>query len=232
MVKHNLFFVEEERLTTVDVVLNRIKQLLIEQKIAPSEMLPSEQALAEGLKVSRGSVREAMKILSAFGIVEIKRGDGTYISTASNQRLFDPLLFQILVQKRDYQSLIDIRQILEEGIIRLLVREAQAEEFRILDDTITEFERLLADPGSAAQECNALDLKYHQLMGRFSHNTILSSIYNFIIELLAPTINSKLDGVLEVHRELHLAILARDDSRAVEAIVKHTRIWVEAAKNS
>jgi DNA-binding FadR family transcriptional regulator len=232
MSKNHLFSVEEKRPTTVDVVLNRIKQLLIEQKITPSDMIPSEQALADGLKVSRGSVREAMKILSAFGVVEIRQGDGTYISTASNKRLFDPFLFQILVQDRDYGSLIEIRQILELGIIKLLVKKAQDEEFRVLSETITEFERLLAKPESATGDCNALDLKYHQLMGQFSHNTILESIYNFIIELFSPTINSKEDGVLEVHRELHEAIIARDEDKAVGAILKHTRIWVESNQGS
>jgi DNA-binding FadR family transcriptional regulator len=228
MVKHHLFSVEEKRPTTVDVVLNRIKQLLIERKIAPSEMIPSEQALAEGLKVSRGSVREAMKILSAFGIVEIKRGDGTYISTASNQRIFDPLLFQILIQDRDYQSLIEIRQILEEGIVRLLVKNAGDEELDMLTKAMAEFEKFLSGRKSTVQECNAADLKYHQLMGKFSHNTILDNIYNFIIELFSPTINSKQPGVFDVHWELHNAIAARDEDRAIKAIKKHTQIWVES----
>jgi DNA-binding FadR family transcriptional regulator len=227
MVKHHLFSVGEKRPTTVDVVVNKIKELLIEQKIAPSEMIPSEQALAEGLKVSRGSVREAMKILSAFGIVEIKRGDGTYISTASNTRLFDPLLFQILVQDRDYQSLIEIRQILEEGIVRLLVKKATDEELEMLSAVIKEFEKVLSLRKSTFQECNAVDLKYHQLMGQFSHNTILESIYYFIIELFSPTINSKQPGAFEVHWELHNALFARDENRAVEAIKKHTQIWVD-----
>ncbi|MDR2376184.1 MAG: GntR family transcriptional regulator [Treponema sp.] len=227
MVKHHLFSVEEKRPTTVDVVVNKIKELLIEQKIAPSEMIPSEQALAEGLKVSRGSVREAMKILSAFGIVEIKRGDGTYISTASNTRLFDPLLFQILVQDRDYQSLIEIRQILEEGIVRLMVKKATDEEFEMLSTVIKEFEKVLSLRKSTIQECNAVDLKYHQLMGQFSHNTILESIYYFIIDLFSPTINSKQPGAFEVHWELHNALFARDEDRAVEAIKKHTQVWVD-----
>jgi DNA-binding FadR family transcriptional regulator len=231
MVKDHLFSVEEKRPTTVDVVVNRIKQLLVEQKISPSEMIPSEQALAEGLKVSRGSVREAMKILSAFGIVEIKRGDGTYISTASNKRLFDPLLFQILVQDRDYQSLIEIRQILEEGIVRLVVKKAGDGEFEMLTGVIKEFEKLLSQRKSTIQECNAVDLKYHQLMGQFSHNTILENIYYFIIDLFSPTINSKQPGAFEVHGELHKALVARDEDRAVEAIKKHTQVWVDFNMN-
>jgi DNA-binding FadR family transcriptional regulator len=224
----DLFSIDSKPPSTVDVVVNRIKQLLIEQKIAPSEMIPSEQMLAKGLKVSRGSVREAMKILSAFGIVDIRRGDGTYISTASNKRLFDPLLFQILVQDRDYHSLIEIRQILEEGIIRLLVQKAEDRELAALGGIFAELEGALKRQRSGVQECNALDIKYHQHMGKYSHNSILDSIYSFIIELFSPTINSKQPGVIEIHRELHEALMTRNEPAALAAIYKHTRIWVES----
>ena len=222
-----LFSIDSKLPSTVDVVVNRIKQLLIERKIAPSEMIPPEQVLAQELKVSRGSVREAMKILSAFGIVDIRRGDGTYISTASNKRIFDPLLFQILVQDRDYLSLIEIRQILEEGIISLLVNKAQDEELDVLGECFAELKRLLEDSESSAQDCNSLDIKYHQLMGKYSHNSILDSIYSFVVELFSPTINSKQPGVIEIHGELHQALMQRNEQDAISAILKHTEFWVE-----
>lgn len=224
--KHELFSIEERRTSTVDVVVEKIKELLIKQQIAPGEMIPPEQALAEGLKVSRGSVREAMKILSAFGIVDIRRGDGTYISTPSNEKLFDPLLFQILVQNRDYESLIEIRQILEEGIIRLLIKKASDEEMEQLSLCIAEFERTLKNKKSTVEECNAMDLRYHQMLGNFSHNGILNSVYHFIIEIFSPTINSKRPGVIDVHRELHEALVARSEEAALSAVRKHTEIWV------
>ena len=229
MDNHNLFSIPEKHPTRVDIVLNRIKQLLIEQKLRPEEMIPSEHIVAENLKVSRGSVREAMKILSAFGIVDIRRGNGTYISTASNKRLFDPLLFQILVQDRDYHSLIEIRQILEEGIVKLLVKTAQDAELDILGKCYVELERLLTNSKSSVQACNSMDIEYHQLMGKFSHNSILDSIYSFIVDLFSPTINSKRPGVIEIHRELHNALMQRNEQDALAAITKHTKFWVETA---
>jgi DNA-binding FadR family transcriptional regulator len=179
--------------------------------------------------VSRGSVREAMKILSAFGIVEIKQGDGTYISNASNKRLFDSLLFQILVQDRDYQALIEIRHLLEVGIVQLLVEKATDDELLVLSETLAEFERVWADPGIETSEINAVDLKYHRYMGKFSHNTIVESIYGFVYELFSPTMNSRPESVIEVHRQIQNALGRRDKAAAVEAIDLHTRIWTETA---
>jgi DNA-binding FadR family transcriptional regulator len=225
----DLFATQEKRPSAVEVVVDSIKQLLIEKKLSPNEMIPSEQVLAEKLMVSRGSVREAMKILSAFGIVEIKRGDGTYISSASNKRLFDPLLFQILVRDSDYQALIEIRHLLEVGIVQLLVQKASDGELVILKEIMQEFERIRLVSGIQTSEINAIDLKYHQYMGKFSHNPIVESIYGFVYELFFPTMNSRPASVIAVHRRLQTALERRDKEAAIAAIELHTRIWTETA---
>jgi hypothetical protein len=71
-----------------------IKGFLVEQKLKPGEMIPGESVLAESLKVGRGSVREALKLLSACGVIGIRKGTGTLNSSASNRRLCNPSLFQ------------------------------------------------------------------------------------------------------------------------------------------
>ena len=65
--------------------------LLLTKRVRPGDRLPAETELTRLLSVSRGSVREAMKILSALGIVEVRRGDGTYISKGGSEVMFDPL---------------------------------------------------------------------------------------------------------------------------------------------
>ena len=229
MKKGDLFLAQEKRPSAVDLVVDSLKRVLITKKLRPGEAFPPEQVLADKLKVSRGSVREAMKILAAFGIVEIKRGNGTYISDTSNRRLFDPLLFQILVQDSDYQDLIEIRSLLEIGIVRLLVQKASNEEIFILKGIIEEFERARLDSGLEASKINKLDLKYHLHMGEFSHNPLIASIYSFICELFFPTINSMAEGVFEVHRQIQDALERRDTNAAVSAIERHTLVWSEQA---
>ena len=72
-------FEASKRESAVDLVVNSIKQLLMERTLKPGDKLPSELEISEELRVSRGSVREAMKILSAFGLVDIRVGNGTYV---------------------------------------------------------------------------------------------------------------------------------------------------------
>lgn len=105
--------------SSVDYVVNSIKDLLLTKKVLPGDRLPPEMELSRMLSVSRGSVREAMKILSALGIVEVKRGDGTYVSNRGGEVLFDPLLFSLIVSQPSFDELKELRLILEMNVIRL-----------------------------------------------------------------------------------------------------------------
>jgi DNA-binding FadR family transcriptional regulator len=224
----NIFAVDESRPSAVDVVIEKIKELLIANKLSPGDMIPSESSLAESLKVGRGTIREALKILSAYGVVQIKQGHGTFISSASDKRLFDPLLFQILVQDRDYVSLTQVRKILEEGISKLVIEFATEEELAVLDEAMGNFleELDMSEPSeSRASKC---DIRYHRLLAHFSHNSIIENIYTFVIELFNKTINPIHEGVREVHSGLHKAIMARDVNAAVLEVQRHTEIWISA----
>lgn len=225
MVDEDIFLKAHERPSTVDVVIDRIKDLLINQKLMPGDLIPSEQVLADKLGVSRGSVREAMKILNAFGVVEIKRGSGTFISHASNKKLFDSLLFQMLVDERSYQNLIEIRGMMELFIVRMLIKKASDEELASLDDKFKQFEKALANPLSTEKECNDLDISYHRMMGAFCHNPILENMYSFIVDLFVPTIHSRTEGTAEIHRNLQSAINSRNEELAIEYMMNHTQIW-------
>ena len=226
----DIFAVKESRPSAVFVVIDKIKELLIERKLSPGEAIPSESALAESLKVGRGSVREALKVLSAYGVVEIKRGDGTYISSASNKRLFDFSLFQILVQERDYRTLTQVRELLEEGIVKLVIQSATEEDLMALDASMARFLEELSKPDASPARASELDIEYHRLLGRFSHNNIVENIYGFVIELFAPTINPIHAGVYETHKKLHEAIMSRDEKSALKQVHEHTITWIESHK--
>jgi DNA-binding FadR family transcriptional regulator len=224
----DLFAVEDSRPSAVLVVIDKIKELLIEEKLKPGEMIPSESVLAESLKVGRGSVREALKILSAYGVIEIRRGKGTYISSASNRRIFDSSLFQILVQERDYDVLTQVRRIIEEGIVKLVIQSATEEDLRQLDDAASRFLTELSKPDASPERAKQFDLQYHRMLGKLSHNPIIENIYDFIIVLFTPTINPIHSGVYEVHRDLQAAIMAKDVARALADVGRHTDIWIQA----
>ena len=222
------FAVKEERPSAVLMVIDKIKELLIQKRLSPGELIPSEGVLAESLKVGRGTIREALKILSAYGVVEIKRGAGTYVSSASNKRLFDSTLFQILVQEQDYGTLTQVREFLEEGIVKLVIQFATEGDLASLEAAMADFLAELAKAVPSVEEAGRLDIEYHRLLGKYTHNAIIENIYAFVIELFTPTISPTHSGVPEVHEDLHRAIMRRDLEGALGAIRRHTEIWIES----
>ncbi len=226
---NDLFKADNQRKSTVDVVVDKIKSLLIEKKLKPGDMIPNEMVLAQSLQISRSSIREAMKILSAYGIVEVRRGDGTYISSASNKKLFDPLLFQILVSDTDYQGLIEVRELMERGIVDLIFKNAGPGDYDKLDEAMREFDRIELQDQVDRQLGDSADINYHRIMGEITHNEIVSNIYNFIIELFSPTINSSVG--YETHKQMHKAIMDRDYEKAMKMVSIHTGVWSHSPGN-
>lgn len=91
-------FRANKRESTVDIVVNNIKKLLIERKLKPGDRLPNEVEISEAMNVSRGSVREALRILTAFGLVESRVGTGTYICQKPGRTLAEFSAVQLLCQ--------------------------------------------------------------------------------------------------------------------------------------
>lgn len=113
-----LLYGPQEVHSSADYVIAILKDALIAKRIAPGDKLPSETELARRFSVSRSSIREAIKILSAFGVVESKRGDGTYVAKEANDTfVFKPLLFSFILTQPDFRELQELRFMLEDYIL-------------------------------------------------------------------------------------------------------------------
>lgn len=222
-------FEKKTKVSAVDLVIDSIKEILIQKKILPGDLLPSEQALADSLGVGRGSVREALKILDAFGIVEIIHGDGTYIATSANKKIFDPLIYSLIIANSDSNELIQLREMVEIGVITTVIDTATEQDIQRLQAVHDEYEALGQQGETDISVLNACDLKFHRTLAAVTHNHLIENMYNFVIDIFAPTINATVG--LERHRKIMSAIANRDKAAAVEAEQAHTAAWIEAQRS-
>jgi Transcriptional regulators len=217
-----LFPSRDRSLTAVETVIDTIKRLLIERKLRPGDLLPSENEIASSLSISRGSIREAMKILSAFGVVDIRRGDGTYVATSANKRLFDPLLFNLLVTEPELRELAELRLLVEEGVLDLAIQHAVDADFDELETICDKLESASKEEATP-QRLLELDGEFHDRLGAATGNRLVSNVYSFVIELLAPTMKA---GVgLGTHRAIVAALRSRDLEASLAALREHDKIW-------
>lgn len=216
-------FEKKKKQSAVELVIESIKNILIEKKIHPGDPLPSEQMLAESLGIGRGSVREALKILDAFGIVEIIHGDGTYISTSANKKIFDPLTYRLIIANKNSDELVQLREMIEIGVLSTIIDYASDEDIEKLKAVHEEYEALAKCSETNLAEMNACDLKFHRTMSELTHNKLIENMYNFVVDIFAPTINGAY--ALEPHRKILAAVCARDKIAAILAEKEHIATW-------
>lgn len=226
------FLASKPTASSVDFVVNSIKDLLLGKKVLPGDRLPPETELCRLLSVSRGSVREAMKILSALGIVEVKRGDGTYISTGSGEVMFDPLLFSLIVSQPEFGELKELRLILEKNVVRLAILNATEDDLLQLRECVEKTQSLKDKAEKKYDELLALDLEFHAILGRAGKNRPLETIYRFVMQYFRPFIAQSLTKhsnfsreSTDAHQKILAAVEQRDVVAAEKAVEESTEVW-------
>ena len=124
----------------VDQIIARINDSIISGQYRAGEKLPNEYELMEELQVSRNSLREAFKILSAMGIIEIRRGDGTYVCSEVKPSAFDSVIYSVIYDMSTNEELVEMRRILDESILHMAIRNAVEEDIRILHENLDDME--------------------------------------------------------------------------------------------
>ena len=109
--------------SVVQQVINCLTDGMISGELRPGDRLPSEPELASQLGVARTSVREATKILTYLGVLESRRSEGTFVAGGFSESMIDPMVYGIILGRgKDFDSLIELRELIEYGIMRLAKR--------------------------------------------------------------------------------------------------------------
>ena len=202
-------FRANKRESTVDIVVNNIKKLLIERKLKPGDRLPNEVEISEAMNVSRGSVREALRILTAFGLVESRVGTGTYICQKPGRTLADSLLFSFFVNNPNIGKLYEFRRLIEIDILESVLDhyDENEEERRMLEENVDELKELLTkNPDTDWLREN--DISFHCLMGICTKNVLMERIYGIVIDFMEASIAETLKNQHgEIVYKEHMQIL-------------------------
>lgn len=215
----------------VQRIIKRIEQALITGELKAGDKLPTEKEFVEKFKVSRTSFREAIKMLIALGVVEIKRGDGTYISKADSESIVNPLIFPLVIQEKTSRDLLELRKILEMGIVELMVEKADQDDLMIVEETIKNLEQASQKKNPDNQELLQYDLAFHHACAKATHNPLITKLMRTILDLLAPYIehsHKRLGGVklaLKEHKAILDAIKERNFQKAKERINRSLKSW-------
>ncbi|MEP7024032.1 MAG: FadR/GntR family transcriptional regulator [Actinomycetota bacterium] len=155
-----------------DEAIEKIKAMIVSGTLRAGDRLPKEADLAAELGLSRSSLREAVKALSLVNILDVRRGDGTYVTSLEPAVLLEALTF-IVDFHRDSTVLefLQVRRILEPAATAMAaerITPAQCDELRSLLDSLG------PEPDTEALVAN--DLEFHRRIAACSGNSVLVSL--------------------------------------------------------
>jgi len=120
----------------VQKLIAEFKNAMINRTLKSGDKLPTEMELARRFSISRNVVREAVKMLVALGVAEIKRGRGTYITKNVSGQVIDPLVFNLLLSGGSAEKLLELREMLELGILEIVLEKVTQEDIQKMERAI------------------------------------------------------------------------------------------------
>jgi GntR family transcriptional regulator, transcriptional repressor for pyruvate dehydrogenase complex len=193
-------------MAVTDEAIEKIKAMIVAGDLRPGDRLPREADLAERLGLSRNSLREAVKALSLIRVLDVRQGDGTYVTSLEPHLLLDLLGFVVDFHTDDaVMHFLEVRRLLEPAATALAAQRMSADDVEKLQAVLDE---LGAEPSIEALVAN--DLEFHRRIAAGAGNPVLSSLLDGIS---GPTTRARIwrgltqEGAAERTREQHQAIV-------------------------
>lgn len=159
-----------------DIIIRRITDALIAGELKPGDKIPTEVEFAENLGVGRNAVREAIKVLVAFGVLEIRRARGTYVVENYNDKLLDPLIYGLILTEHSMDELLDFKIALSDAVTYLAQKNATDEQVVELRRLGERFREVMLDPSSSDEECYEASIRFNRYLGDMHANRMLSRL--------------------------------------------------------
>ena len=210
-------------------LVNRLTLYIADQilsgKLHRGEKIASDRALAQELGVGRSAIREGLKVLNVMGMIDIRPGDGTYISSQDSDFFIIPLSWSLFMSGAQIDNILEMRDIIE---VRSAELAAGCRDEARLSRLQTVFEEMkIAYEARDSKTFLELDVEFHVTIALCSGNQILSSLIQTIRSLLkwvserGMSTEEHLRGILEEHTQIYERILSGNAEEAGKAMHEH-----------
>ena len=161
----------------VQQIIDSFTQALLKGSLKPGDQIPTEIELSEKFGVARNTTREAIKILVAMGVLEIRRPVGTFVCSGFTDPMISPLLYGVILGRGDsYNELMDLREIMETGTMLTVIRNADDEEIAALSEPLVALGQACRRSEPLIDEVFSRDDAFHEAVMALAHNRMVEQI--------------------------------------------------------
>ena len=221
--------------SVVDAVKDWIIDQLIKGNLVPGSKLPTEAELCQNLGASRNSVREAIKQLEAYGVVYIKRAEGTFVTDAYDPKMLSPVLYSIILQNSRWEDFVELRRAIDIGTLYVLVgKQPDRESLEPLRRALQHLEDTVNAPKLDVQHITEADCAFHNTIIQLTGNPQLKTLSEYINRITVPSrektteaviAGGQLSSYVRLHRQLYNIIESGDKSNVEKAVLDHYVFW-------
>ncbi|WP_188456446.1 FadR/GntR family transcriptional regulator [Virgibacillus oceani] len=212
-------------------IYEEISDSLIEMiktgKLIPGEKLASVEQLAKSYDVSRSAIREALSGLRAMGLIEMRQGEGTYITQFDASRFSLPVTAALLMKREDIKELSEVRKILEVGSAGAAAVNHNEIELIPMEEAL----QAMKDAKGKGELGERADLDFHLALVNATHNKMLINLMGSVSDLMIETMRKtrrlilyseeRTAQLLNEHQRIFEAVKARQFDKAQKAMLDH-----------
>ncbi len=213
----------------VDQVMNYITSGIIDGTYPPGTKIPNEYDLMNMLEISRNSIREAIKILVAMGVLEIKRGDGTYVCSQVNPSMFDKVIYSIISGMSTDAELLELRQVLDDATVRMAANKISYNEIKFLQENVLKMQDAFFS--GDIESAREYDYDFHMALIESCKNTFFSrlvkGVYSIFYQSIGDTVLSEKreSRAVEYHQRMLDCIIDKDFESISSVVDESLSTW-------
>lgn len=204
-------------------VFSQIRELISQGRFKAGDQLPSERELAETFRVSRTSVREALRALESQGLIVSRTGTGNFVADLPVESLVGPLARLLIDEKKTLADVFEMRKLIEPHIAALAAERATPRDIAQLNKIVIK----QAEDVSRGETGVEADAELHLSIGRATQNRALQKLVSGLMEILGRSREESLQTVdrrnasIDAHRRIINAIASHDKIHAHNEMLHH-----------
>lgn len=230
-------FYKSEKKGNISQLVNRLTMYfadeILEGRLKRGDQIESDRELAKKLNVGRSAVREALKVLDVLGMIDIRLGQGTYITSRETNFFSVPLSWSLFLDGTQVKSILQVRGALELRAVQLAAQCEDKNKLDKLTDIYYRMQKTFQESKDtdnlqhALQETLNADIEFHTCIAECSGNPIilsmLTTIRNFLKRVSGTGMvdSEQLQAVVEEHQKLYGAIISGNVDAATQTMTKH-----------
>jgi GntR family transcriptional repressor for pyruvate dehydrogenase complex len=210
-------------------IVEQIRKAIFDGTLRPGDKLPPERELTKNFKVSKATLREAMRSLEVLGFLDIRKGvsGGGFVTEVDMKKARDSFINFLHFKNLSLNNLTEVRLILESHIAEKAAVAITEDDLKGLKKLIEECEYVLKHDIPIESRKN--EIEFHRIIGSVTGNPILMFILDFVEDLLIDTKEILQPGkefskkVLNAHKRIYKALLEKNSKKVKQEMIKHIR---------